>query len=187
MVTLLSESERRAVARFVIGVWRNEWKRRRRRPVPHETIIAAYCEARHTVDRFVGNRFNFLGGPRSARCNLGQMVGGSSGETVPAAEADVAELVIRYFNEGGDLASAKPQSTIVDRRIMELMAAAWHRDHEVNDSDVGRTIGLSHTSVRDRRLARSARIMAALHENCPDLWGSNGHPAHDFEITAAAA
>jgi hypothetical protein len=155
---------------------------------PHETVIASYSEGRHTVDRFVGNRFTYLGGPRGVHSSLGNLTG-SSGASVPAALADTAELVLRYLNEAGDLASAKPQSIEVDRRIIELMAASYFHSggREFNDSAVAREVGLSHTSVRDRRLARSARIMAALHRDAPDLWDAKGFPVHQFVLTASAA
>lgn len=182
----MSERERRAVARYLIDIWLREWRSRRRRPLAHETLISAYSDARHLVDRFVGNKFNFLGGPRSARCNLGQMVGRSS-DAVPAALADTAELVIRYLDEAGDLASAKPASRERDRQIIRTMAAGYFHSRDFNDSKVGWGLGLSHTSVRDRRLARSARIMAALHRDCPDLWDAKGYPVHQFALTAAAA
>jgi hypothetical protein len=93
--------------------------------------------------------------------------------------ADQAEAVIKYLEKAGDLAKAKPASIEVDRRIIETMAATYHRDREINDSDIGRKFKLSHTSVRDRRIARSARIMAQLHKDCPSLWNAKARPVND--------
>jgi hypothetical protein len=100
------------------------------------------------------------------------------------ALADTAEAVLTYLDEAGDLASAKPRSKEIDKKIVRELAADYFHSQQINDSAVGRRVGLSHTSVRDRRLSRSARIMAALHKIAPDLWDPKGRPTNEFVLTA---
>jgi hypothetical protein len=176
----LTHAERRDAARFIADVWQHQRRRLRRRPQPHETVIAAYAAGREILDAFVGDKLRFLGAPRDACCALGDFAAATRSR--PSALADQAEAALRYLEEAGDATNAKAASIAVDRRIIETMAATYHRDREINDSDVGRMIGLSHTSVRDRRLARAARIMAQLHRDCPDLWSDKSGPVVEQSI-----
>jgi hypothetical protein len=176
----LTDAERRDAARFAADVWRHEYKRRRRRPQPHEVVVSAYAAAREILDTYVGDRVLFLGGPRALRGALAVITSG--GAKVSAPLADRAEAAIKYLEQAGDNPTAKPASIVVDRRMVELMAQTYHRDREVNDCDVGRKLGLSHTSVRDRRLARSARILAQLHADCRDIWNAKLRPVVEKPI-----
>jgi hypothetical protein len=188
-MTLMTD-DRLSAARFVADVWHNERKCRRRRPAPHEVVIASYAAATEILDAFVGsNQFRYLGAPREARTCLYALTGG--GTKVPSRLADQAEVTLKYLDQAGDLLTARAESKDADRRIMQAMASTYFRRRagrtirDVNDSEIGRSVGLSHTSVRDRRLARSARIMAALHRDFPDLWRKNGRPVAEQASTAA--
>ena len=119
----LTAAERRDAARFMRDIWRYEHKARRRRPHASETVISAYATAREILDAWVGNPFKFLGAPRVARGCLSDLTGG--GSKVPAQLADAAEAILRYLDQAGDLATAKPESVAVDRRVIETLAADY--------------------------------------------------------------
>jgi hypothetical protein len=176
----------RAAARFISDVWRHEKARLHRRPRADECVIAAIALATQTVDAFVGDHIAYLGGPRGARNAFATL---TSGRARPSAQlADQAEAALRYMTEAGDLPGGKPQSVAVDRKVIEALAKHFKQTGEakhfkqtgdINDSVVGRQIGLSHTQVRDRRLARSMRILKRLHDDCPDIWGPKLRPIVD--------
>lgn len=170
----LTDTERREVALFIAAIWRAERERRRRQPTAEHVVAVAYATAMALVDAEVGNHFLYLGAPRPVRAAL--LVVSANAATVSRRLSDVAANVVAYLDQTGDSPTAKPESIAIDRRIVALAARDYHRNGTINDSEIGRKIGLSHTSVRDRRLARSARIMARLHGDMPSLWAARGRP-----------
>jgi hypothetical protein len=169
---------RRAAARFISDVGRHEHKRLQRRPTPDETVIAAFALAKQIVDSFVGDHIVFLGGPgRGPRNAFATLASG--GARPSAALADQAEAALRYMSEAGDLVGGKQASIDVDRKVMSAHAAHYLRTMQINDSEVGRRIRLSHTQCRDRRLARSLRTLRRLHQDFPDIWSPKLRPIAD--------
>lgn len=172
-----TDAERRDVALFVRDVWRHERKRRRCRPAPHETLIAAYAAADAIVAAEVGNTFRYLGAPHGPRSCLSTLT--SAVTKMSARLGDQAALVLEYLDAAGDRPGAKPESVEIDRRIIRTMARDYHRTYHFNDSAVGKQLGLSHTSIRDRRVARAARVMSRLHADAPSLWSGKGRPVDE--------
>jgi hypothetical protein len=159
----------RAAARFIADVWAHERKRLHRGPRPDECVIAAHALATQIVDSFVGDRIAFLGGPRMARNAFATL---ASGRAKPSAQlADQAEAALRYLDRAGDLATARKESV--------AHAEHFRRCQEINDSEVGRRVKLSHTQCRDRRISRSLRILKRLHDDCPDIWSAKLRPIAD--------
>jgi hypothetical protein len=173
----MTDTDSRAAARFISDVWRHEKARLYRRPRADECVIAAYALASQIIDNFIGDRITFLGGPRGARNAFATLAGGRAR---PSAQlTDQAETALRYLTEVGDLATAKPASVEMDRKVMCAHAEHFRRYQEINDSEVGRRVRLSHSQARDRRLARSLRILRRLHQDFPDLWSDKLRPVID--------
>ena len=167
----------RTAARFICDVWRHEKARLHRRPRADECVIAAHALAKQIIDSFVGDHLVYLGAPRGARNAFATL---NSGRARPsAALADQAGAALRYLEQAGDIVRGKPASIAIDRKVIETLAKHFNRTGEINDSAIGRLIGLSHTQVRDRRLTRSMRILRRLHQDFPDLWGPKLRPLAD--------
>lgn len=174
----MADNDIRAVALFMRDVWHAEFKRRRSRPTHDELVIAAYATSMALVNAEVGDAFKYLGAPRHVRSALQEFSGGAA--RFSRRLSDTALQVVEYLDRSGDNATARTaQSIELDRRVIALAARDYHRTGTVSDSDLGRALGVSHTSIRDRRLARSARIMARLHADVPDIWSANGRPVSE--------
>lgn len=171
----LSDVERRLASAFILEIWRSEFKRLRRRPEPFEVTIAARVAAEALVRRGQGDHFNV---PRLARSPLFRLLGngGSSYFDVAPDIAEQAATALRYLNAVGDNPKSTAASTEVDRRVFDAATAMFRNTGRINDSEIGRHIGVSHTQARDRKIGRGARIAAALHRDCPDLWEAQGRP-----------
>jgi hypothetical protein len=178
-----TDAQRRDVALFLLDVWKAERQNLRRKPTADELIVAAHSAAIAVVGAEVGNPWRYLGAPGRPRSALADIASGVT--RVSAQLGDRASLVLDYLRAAGDRPNAKPASIDADRRVMEELAR-HHFAGGVSDSAIGRKIGLSHTQVRDRKLARAARIMARLHSDCPWIWTAKGRPISDqfADITA---
>jgi hypothetical protein len=67
--------------------------------------------------------------------------------------------------------------------MIQTLAEQYKTAGQINETAAGRKIGLSHTSIRDRKLARALRVMQALHRDCPEIWNGKLRPMAD-QLTA---
>jgi len=63
--------------------------------------------------------------------------------------------------------------------MIRTLAEQYKLTGQINESAAGRAIGLSHTSIRDRKLARALRVLQALHRDYPDIWNEKLRPIAD--------
>ncbi len=141
--------DRRAVALFIRDVWQHWLRAHRRRPTGEELIVASYASAMSLVNAEVGNSFKYLGAPAHIRSALQEV---SSGAVRFSRKlTDTATNALVYLDLAGDSPTVRSaESAAKDRRILAIAAAAYHRSGSISHSEIGRKIGLSHTSTRDR-------------------------------------
>jgi hypothetical protein len=178
-----TDAQRRDVALFLADVWKAERLKLRRKPTADDLIVAAHAASIAIIGAEVGNPWRYLGAPGRPRSALADMASGVT--RISARLGDRASLVLDYLRAAGDRHNAKPASIDADRRVMEELAR-HHFAGGVSDTAIGHKIGLSHTQVRDRKLARAARIMARLHADCPWIWTAKGHPTSDQFVDSPA-
>ena len=173
----LSDAELRAASAFILDVWRSEYKRLRRRPEPFEVVIGARVAAEALVRRAQGNQVTL---PRLGRSPLFRLLGGGASHVDVAPDlAEQAALVLRYVAVFGDNPKATAASTDVDRRVLEAAVSMFRGSGQVNDTEAGRRVGISHSQARERKINRGLRVAAALHRDCPDVWDPHGRPVID--------
>jgi hypothetical protein len=189
----MMDDQTRDAARFIADAYAHERKRLRRYPTPDECCVAAFAMAISILDSHVGDRFSYYGLRRGPRSNNGNVfVTLASGRAPPSARlADQAEAALQFMTEAGDRVGAKPDSVAIDRKVMEALGKNFKdtcenfkRSGQINDCAAARQIDLSHTQVRDRRLARSLRILNRLHSDCPDLWSPKLRPIAEKSIAS---
>jgi hypothetical protein len=84
-----------------------------------------------------------------------------------AAEIRDAEAVIRAFERLGAAPAGSKFDPIKDKAVLDCAAEHFSKTGTVNDCAIARQVGLSHTQVGERRVARCHRIMAALRQAMP--------------------
>ena len=147
----------RHVAAFLKAVYDDERKALRRKPKPEEWIIAAMAIARIKSDAGVS-------GAAPSRLRRGERLSFDfSGH-----EIEVADEALLYLRQVGDRGEQFAESDAVDRYILGQLANAWISDERPNETAIGRKIGLKHTSVRDRKIRRCARIAGKIRLAFPE-------------------
>ena len=161
----------RAAARFISAIWKHAYRADRRHPPLDRVLASAEVNAKAILNAHVGNRFRFLNAPQRARCRFWQDLSANGGSRPSRQLADEAHAALAYLHyNNGDNPKANPRSVATDRLVWEMFVEGS------TDRAIGRQLDMTHTSVRDRRSARAARIGQQLHEDCPDLWSPTGKP-----------
>ena len=184
-VDQLDDETRREAEQAIRGRYEDLRKRFRRKPEPQETIIAALAWAEQVLIDVEQNTAEPQGilrrrhwtDPVPARRKLvgpGEPSTPSDPRQHYADEIRIAQAVIAACRVLGDRFGPldvwkRTQRDKLDRMIMDLLVKQTVRGEAANDSDVARQLAtldhpvkLSHTAVRDRKIERCARIMAAL-------------------------
>jgi hypothetical protein len=170
----MANDEVRAVAVMLAELWGYQRQQRKRRPTPVESLVGAYATTVALVDSEVGNNFRYLGAPGAIRSALRELT--AEPERASRQVGDTALKVIDFLHQAGDSLTAKPESVALDRRVLSVAARHFHRHGEINERAIGRTLGVSHTTARDRIHSRAARTLQRLHQVAPDIWSAKGRP-----------
>jgi hypothetical protein len=169
---MLNTTQTRDVARFVRETWLDLKRYCRRRPTQAEVVIATLAYAAGIVNQ--SNR-EAQATPLLAR----SLLFASHGRTkISDGLTDRAAAAIEYIGAAGKLDADQ-----VDHAIFDIAVRDYVRGVDVNDTRISRELerkriggGLRGGQVEFRRLAVSAKIMAALHRDCPDIWDGKGRP-----------
>ena len=88
----------------------------------------------------------------SASSPLFRLLGGGASHVDVAPDlAEQAALVLRYLAVFGDNPKATAASTDVDRRVLEAAVSMSRGSGQVNDTEAGRQVGISHSQARNER------------------------------------
>lgn len=174
---MLTHQERDRASSFIAALYTELRRRIRRKPKDHEIVVAAYGHAVTIMSATQSReRPRGLARPVVARIAAPDVMGPVA---YSAAQVTTAGCVLRYLDEIGDRRSNDPRAiagNALDRRILRELADEYSRPDCVNESRVARKVGRSHTTVRDRKLARCCRIMAAIRDEFPEKF--TGHRSH---------
>lgn len=187
MVADLTDHDRRNAAFFVADVWRHLFNRFRRWPTPQEAVRAAHGAAMNILATFeAATRDPKPGQEQSFSSMLARsaLIGRGGVGNVYSDEIARAEAVKRYFEISGDNAKASEQSVTIDRKIANMLAKQAMRNKNLDIATVAREVGLSRPSTHERYKLRCARIMAALHRDCPDIFDAKGCPVREGRGTS---
>jgi hypothetical protein len=91
-------------------------------------------------------------------------------------EISEAEATLRYFQIAGDNPKSTEQSVTIDRQIADLLAKQKMRGESFCIERVAKAVKLSRPSTHERYKLRCARILKALHRDCPTRFDDKGCP-----------
>jgi hypothetical protein len=179
MVVDLTDHDRRNAAFFAADAWRHLFNRFRHQPTPQDAVVTAHGFAKMVIE--AATRSPFPGQPQSLASILG-----FSGGVVGYKAQDVtrAEAVIKYFDIAGDNAKASEKSITIDRNIADMLAEQRMRNQSFSIEKVAAAVKLSRPSTHERYKLRCARIMKALHNDCPDIFDAKGCPVREGRGTS---
>jgi hypothetical protein len=111
--------------------------------------------------------------PRALRSAWAFAPGGLSAATFSAEQVSVAEATLALLIEFGERRGRHTESDINDRRTLDALADQfrWDRDDHTSDTAAGKKIGVSHTTIGNRRKEWCARVLVKLQAEWPSLFG----------------